>query len=78
MSNLYARASIGIVEGQSNAATSWLTASLSGIVLTIGHNGISGSPSKYIWVISRCAKPWPNTEKWTCEGLQSLIPFGQG
>ena len=33
---------------------------------------ISGSPSKYIWVMSRCAKPEPKTEKCMCAGRQSF------
>ena len=48
------------------------------MVFTIGHCQIIGSPSKYIWVISRWAKPVPKTEKWMCAGRQSLTPFGQG
>ena len=48
------------------------------IVRTIGHFQIIGSPSKYICVISRCAKPWPKMEKWMCAGRQSFGPFGQG
>jgi hypothetical protein len=39
---------------------------------------ISGSPSKYIWVIRRCAKEWPKTEKWMCAGRQASMPFAQG
>ena len=62
----------------SSAAISVSIAARSGIERTIGHFQIIGSPSKYICVISRCAKPWPNTEKWICAGRQSLGPFGQG
>jgi hypothetical protein len=51
---------------------------LSGMVRTIGHFQIIGSPSKYICVISRWAKPWPKIEKWMCAGRQSFGPFGQG
>ena len=45
----------------SSAAMSCSIAALSGMDLTIGQFQIIGSPSKYIWVINLCAKPWPNT-----------------
>jgi hypothetical protein len=38
------------------------TASSLLMVLTIGHCLISGSPSKYIWVIRRCAQASPESE----------------
>ena len=44
----------------------------------IGQCGISGSPSKYIWVISRWAKPEPKTEKWMCAGRQLLTQLRHG
>src|SRR5438045_2848625 len=40
------------------------TPEASGMVAMMESWGMSGSPSKYIWVISLCAKPVPNTEKW--------------
>ncbi len=63
---------------QSSGAISCSMAALSGMVFTIGHFQIIGSPSKYIWVMSRWAKPWPKMEKWMWAGRQSFTPFGQG
>ena len=63
---------------RSSAAISCSTARLSGMVPTIGHCQIMGSPSKYICVTSLCAKAWPNTEKWMWAGRQSLTRLGQG
>ncbi len=54
------------------------TASGSRRVLTIGHSGISGSPSKYIWVINRVEIEGPITETWICAGRQLLTSLGQG
>ena len=70
--------SSGIEALRSSGAIRRSSASLSGIVVRIGQSGISGSPSKYIWVISRCAKPEPNTEKWMCAGRQLLTQLRQG
>ena len=38
----------------------------------------SGSPAKYICVISRVAKLGPNTEKWMCAGRHALYVLRQG
>ena len=56
----------------SNAAISRLRAAGSGTQLKIGSSASSGSPGKYIWVISRVAKPGPNSEKWMWFGRQAL------
>ncbi len=50
----------------------------SGIALTMGQLRMSGSPSKYICVISRCEKLAPKTETWMCAGRQLLIQLRQG
>src|SRR6185437_11803077 len=78
ISNFQAVASIGMVAFMSRTAVNCSIAAGSLMVRTIGQSGISGSPSKYIWVMRRCAKPEPNTEKWIWAGRQSLTPFGQG
>ena len=62
----------------SSGAISCSIAAWSGIVLRIGQCGISGSPSKYIWVISRWTKAEPKTEKWMCAGRQSLTQLRHG
>ena len=53
-------------------ATSRSRASGSGMVAMMLSWRISGSPSKYIWVIRRCTKPEPKTEKCMCAGRQSF------
>ena len=53
-------------------------AASSGTVWRIGQIRISGSPSKYIWVMRRWAKPEPKIEKWICAGRQLLTKLRQG
>ena len=45
---------------------------------TMGSRASSGSPGKYIWVMSRVRKQRPKTEKCTCAGRQALSWFPQG
>src|SRR5690606_21689374 len=58
ISKRQASASMGVVLYRSSRAMSWSMAASSGMVATMGHCQSSGSPSKYIWVISLCAKAW--------------------
>ncbi|MNG20741.1 hypothetical protein D3C84_1050210 [compost metagenome] len=62
----------------SSLAIKLCTASWFEIDLTIGHMGISGSPSKYSWVIKRVAIDGPLMETWIWAGRQSLGPLRQG
>ena len=61
----------------SGATSAWMARSWP-MVWTMGQRAISGSPSKYIWLIRRWPKPEPKTETWMCIGRQLLTWFGQG
>lgn len=69
---------MGLALPMSSLAISVCTAAGLAMVLTIGHSGISGSPSKYSWVINRVEIDGPLTETWICEGRQSFGPLRQG
>ncbi|MCY1305834.1 hypothetical protein D9M70_556600 [compost metagenome] len=69
---------MGLAMLMSSLAISVRTASGLAIDLTIGHIGMSGSPSKYSWVINRVAIDGPLMEKWICAGRQSFGPLRQG
>ncbi|MNP74270.1 hypothetical protein D3C76_1711200 [compost metagenome] len=62
----------------SSLAINCCTAAGLAIDLTMGHIGISGSPSKYSWVISLVAIDGPLIAKWMCAGRQSLGPLRHG
>ncbi|AKE89723.1 hypothetical protein AAT18_11325 [Rhodococcus aetherivorans] len=49
-----------------------------GMVFAMGQRSMSGSPSKYIWVIKRCAQPVPWIEKWMWAGRQALVLLAHG
>ncbi len=50
----------------------------SGTELKIGSCAKSGSPGKYICVISRWVNARPNSEKWMCAGRHALRWFRHG
>ena len=54
---------MGLAMLMSSLAISVCTASGLAMALTIGHSGISGSPSKYSWVISLVEIDGPLMEK---------------
>ena len=78
MSHSKPSAQSGSVRPRSNLAIIRSRALRSGTELKIGSWAKSGSPGKYICVISRWVNARPNSEKWMCAGRQAFGWFRHG